>query len=130
MNQPSRLPEQDSDTSMPASGSKVAILGYGRFGRALAELAVDGGLEVVAYDPAAEVLPELAAMPVEDIGGNFTARPRPTGQVPISKTEMIRFVEFITTHLIAFAFREENRVVFVLALPGNDTPYLLGIKKD
>lgn len=73
---------------------------------------------------------ELAAMPVEDTGDSFTARPRPTGQVPISKTEMIRFVDFITTNLIAFAFREDNRIVFVLALPGNETAYLLGLKKD
>ena len=73
---------------------------------------------------------ELAAMTVEDIGDSFTARPRPAGQVPISKTEMIRFVDFITTKLIAFAFPEDNRVVFVLTLPGNDLPYLLGIKKD
>jgi hypothetical protein len=73
---------------------------------------------------------ELAALPVEEISDNFTARPRPAGRVPISKTEMIRFVEFMTTNLIAFAFREENRVVFVLTLPGNDLPYLLGIKKD
>ncbi len=73
---------------------------------------------------------ELAAMPVEDTGNSFTARPRPTGQVPISKTEMIRFVDFITTNLIAFAFREDNRIIFVLTLPGNDTLYLLGIKKD
>jgi hypothetical protein len=73
---------------------------------------------------------ELAALTVEDTGDSFTARPRPAGQVPISKTEMIRFVDFITTNLIAFAFREDNRVVFVLTLPGNDLPYLLGIKKD
>jgi len=73
---------------------------------------------------------ELAAMPVEDTGDSFTARPRPTGQVPISKTEMIRFVDLITTNLIAFAFREDNRIVFVLTLPGYDIPYLLGIKKD
>jgi hypothetical protein len=73
---------------------------------------------------------ELAAMPIEDTGDSFTARPRPAGQVQISKTEMIRFVEFITTNLIAFPFREDNRVVFVLALPGNDTPYLLGLKKN
>lgn len=73
---------------------------------------------------------ELAAMPVEDIGDSFSARPRPVGNVPVSKTEMIRFVEFMTRNLIAFAFREENRVVFVLTLPGNDLPYLLGIKKD
>ena len=73
---------------------------------------------------------ELAALPVEDIGDSFSARPRPAGNVPVSKTEMIRFVDFMTRNLIAFAFREENRVVFVLTLPGNDLPYLLGIKKD
>lgn len=73
---------------------------------------------------------ELAAMPIEDIGDSFTARPRPAGQVSISKTEMIRFVDFITTNLIAFAFPEENRIVFVLILPGKETPYLLGLKKD
>jgi hypothetical protein len=73
---------------------------------------------------------ELAALPVEDIGNSFTARPRPAGQVPVSKTEMIRFVDFVTRYLIAFPFKEENRVVFVLTLPGNDLPYLFGIKKD
>jgi len=73
---------------------------------------------------------ELAALPVEDIGNSFTARPRPAGQVPVSKTEMIRFVDFISRNLIAFPFKEENRVVFVLTLPGNDLPYLFGIKKD
>ncbi|MCK4488930.1 MAG: hypothetical protein KAU23_01655, partial [Anaerolineales bacterium] len=44
--------------------------------------------------------------------------------------EMIRFVDFMTTKLIAFAFPEDSRVVFVLTLPGKDLPYLLGIKKD
>ncbi|QRN82859.1 hypothetical protein JR338_10620 [Chloroflexota bacterium] len=73
---------------------------------------------------------ELAALPIEDTGDSFSARPRPTGQVPISKTEMIRFVDFMTKNLLAFAFREDNRVIFVLALPGKDTPYLLGLKKD
>jgi len=73
---------------------------------------------------------ELAAMPIEDTGNSFTARPRPAGKMPISKTEMIRFVDFMTSKLIAFAFREQNRVVFVLALPGNDTRYLLGLTKD
>ena len=73
---------------------------------------------------------ELAALPVDDIGNSFTARPRTTGQTQVSKTEMIRFVDFVTSNLIAFAFREENRVVFVLTLPGNDIPYLLGMKKN
>lgn len=73
---------------------------------------------------------ELAALPVDDIGNSFTARPRPVGQVPVSKTEMIRFVDFMSKNLVAFPFKEENRVVFVLTLPGNDIPYLFGIKKD
>ena len=73
---------------------------------------------------------ELAAMPIEDTSNNYTSRPRPAGQTEVSKTELIRFVDFITTNLIAFAFHEENRVVFVLTLPGNDLPYLLGLRKD
>ncbi len=73
---------------------------------------------------------ELAALPVEDIGNSFTARPRPAGQVPVSKTEMIRFVDFMSSNLLAFPFKEENRVVFVLTLPGKDIPYIFGIKKD
>ena len=76
---------------------------------------------------------EMAGMQVEETGDSFTARPRPAGKVPISKTEMIRFVDFITSNLIAFPITEENRVVFVLALPGindllgyNDLSRLLG----
>lgn len=73
---------------------------------------------------------ELAAMPIEDTGENYTARPRPAGQTQVSKTEMIRFVDFITRSLIAFPFKEENRIVFVLALPNREFPYLLGLNKD
>lgn len=73
---------------------------------------------------------ELAAIPVEDTGNNFTPRPRPAGKTQVSKTEMIRFVDFITSNLIAFAFREDNRIVFVPALPGKDTPYLLGYNNN
>jgi hypothetical protein len=73
---------------------------------------------------------ELAAMPVEDLGNSYSARPRPAGHTKVSKTEMIRFVDFINTNLIAFAFREENRIVFVPVLPGKDMPYLFGLKKD
>jgi hypothetical protein len=69
---------------------------------------------------------EMAGMQVEETGDSFTARPRPAGKVPISKTEMIRFVDFVTSNLIAFPFTEENRVVFVLTLPGNDLRYMLG----
>ena len=73
---------------------------------------------------------ELAAMHVDEIGGSFTARPRPAGKIPVSKTEMIRFVDFVSRNLIAFPFKEENRVVFVLALPGNDLPYIFGLNQN
>ncbi len=39
----------------------VAIIGYGRFGRALAELCLEHDLSVVAYDPSATVPAALAA---------------------------------------------------------------------
>lgn len=41
--------------------SKVALLGYGRFGRALAELAQKAGEEVAAFDPRTTPPPEVAA---------------------------------------------------------------------
>ena len=43
---------------------------------------------------------ELAAMPVEDTGNNYTPRPRPAGKTEVSRTEIIRFVNFITSNLI------------------------------
>jgi hypothetical protein len=73
---------------------------------------------------------ELAAIPVEDTGDSYTPRPRPAGKTTVSKTEMIRFVDFITSNLIAFAFREENRIVFVPALPSKELPYVLGYKEN
>jgi len=73
---------------------------------------------------------ELAALSVEDSGASFTARPRPSGQVTVSKTEMIRFIDFITTNLIAFAIKEESRIVFVLGLPDINTQYLFRSKKN
>lgn len=73
---------------------------------------------------------ELAALNVEDIGESFSPRPRPSGQVRVSKTEMIRFVDFINSNLIAFPFQEENRSVLVLALPKKISKYILGIQND
>src|ERR1700722_10299909 len=43
------------------SAVDVAILGYGRFGRALGQLVADAGLSVRAFDPTADVAPELRA---------------------------------------------------------------------
>lgn len=42
-------------------GRRVAILGYGRFGRALAQLALDSGLQTFAWDPLTEVPATMAA---------------------------------------------------------------------
>ncbi len=51
----------------PAPITSVALLGYGRFGRALASLLLDGGIRVVAYDPHSEIpqeqrVPDLAGL--------------------------------------------------------------------
>jgi prephenate dehydrogenase len=48
----------------------TALVGYGRFGRALAELMADAGMEVRAWDPSAAVPARLrAASPVELVSG-------------------------------------------------------------
>jgi prephenate dehydrogenase len=48
------------------SGS-LAILGYGRFGRALADLALDAGLAVRAWDPVAEVPGPLRVASLDEL---------------------------------------------------------------
>ena len=67
MSQPGQPFEHDFDLWMPTLGSKVAILGYGRFGRALGQLALDSGLEVRAYDPIAEVPEPLVASSLAEL---------------------------------------------------------------
>ena len=54
---------RDHNLHSPATTpvSKVGILGYGRFGRALGQLAQDSGLEICALDPHAEVPDTLVA---------------------------------------------------------------------
>jgi len=45
----------------------VAILGYGRFGRALAQLVVEAGLSVRAHDPVADIPPDQRAGSARDL---------------------------------------------------------------
>ena len=53
-----------------ARGSKVSFLGYGRFGRGLAQMAQEAGLQVLAFDPGAAVPETLAARsPAELVAG-------------------------------------------------------------
>lgn len=59
-------PAPSPDSPTPSQPAKVAILGYGRFGRALAHLAQEAGLEISAYDPSAEIGDaRVAASPAE-----------------------------------------------------------------
>lgn len=72
MTQPDQPRGCNPDSPTPTPTSRVAILGYGRFGRALAQLAQDGGLEISAYDPAAEVpVPLAAASPAQLVSGAY-----------------------------------------------------------
>ncbi len=49
---------------------RLAVLGYGRFGRAFADLALDAGLPVRAFDPAAEVPEALRAGSMQELLAN------------------------------------------------------------
>lgn len=51
----------------PASFQDVAMLGYGRFGRALAGLLVDAGVRVRASDPRADVPEEMRAATIDEL---------------------------------------------------------------
>jgi prephenate dehydrogenase len=57
---PGKSGESGPDAGTPAGATDVAILGYGRFGQALAQLAQEAGLTTVAYDPAGGVPDDLA----------------------------------------------------------------------
>jgi prephenate dehydrogenase len=46
--------------------TQVALLGYGRFGGALARLFTEAGVGIRAYDPAAQVPPEHAARSIDE----------------------------------------------------------------
>ena len=61
MSQPARPRGGNPDSQAPFLASRVAIVGYGRFGRALAQMTQDAGLGTFAYDSAAEVPAALAA---------------------------------------------------------------------
>ena len=52
---------RNEDLRAVEAGRRVAILGYGRFGRALAQLALDSGLQTFAWDPLTEVPYTMAA---------------------------------------------------------------------
>ena len=68
----------------------VAILGYGRFGRALAQLVTEAGLTVRAYDPVAEIPPEQRAGSTRDLvqGASFVVVAVPVPRMHASLVDL------------------------------------------
>ena len=70
--------------------STVALLGFGRFGRALASLLLEAGHAVRAYDPHASVPDELRAASAADLvsGADFVVIAVPVAHVPGALREL------------------------------------------
>src|SRR5580692_9158838 len=51
---------------------RVALLGYGRFGRSLGQLLADGGIAHRAYDPHATIAPEHRTESLRDLTAGAT----------------------------------------------------------
>ena len=63
---------------------------------------------------------ELAAMPVEQVGNGYTARPLPAGRVEYTRDEILAFAEFAGKNLIALPILESDRVVLRLVKMGSE----------
>jgi len=70
-----------------------------------------------------EVL-ELAAKNVPQAGESFTERPKPVAQIAYDDQEVLEFTSFLSKNLIALPYFEENRVMLVLILAGEEYRYL------
>ncbi len=68
----------------------VAILGYGRFGRALAQLVTEAGLSVRAYDPVADVPADQRASSTRDLvqGATFVVVAVPVPRMHAALTDL------------------------------------------
>ena len=59
---------------------------------------------------------ELAALPVKDTLNGFTGRPRATSKADYTEDELLQFTKFITKNMIAIPYKQENTVIFLLAM--------------
>ncbi len=76
-----------------------------------------------------EVL-ELAAMPVNETTNGFTGRPLSSGKAEYTKGELMEFTEFALRNLIAWPYKETNRIVFVIVMGGKEWGLLYGWQHD
>ncbi|MGD9020881.1 MAG: hypothetical protein PVF46_03735 [Lysobacterales bacterium] len=67
---------------------------------------------------------EIAAQPVDDIVEGYTDRPHPVGKAEYTRREVMDFASFARRKLIAWAYVEACRVVFVPVKMGSELGYL------
>ncbi len=73
---------------------------------------------------------ELAARQVDESVDRFSERPRPTGKIEYTKSELFGFAEFVKRNLIAIPYIENNKIVFVPVTMGDEYLFLLGLAGD
>jgi hypothetical protein len=73
---------------------------------------------------------ELAAASVDEIANGFTARPHPAGKIDGSKRVIMGFADFASQNLLAMAYVEENKVVLLPVMMGDEFAFLLGLRKN
>lgn len=73
---------------------------------------------------------ELAALPVDDIGNGYTARPLPSGKTEFTHRQIMEFAEFARRNLIAVSYVGKDKVVFVPVMAGREFRFILGLKAD
>lgn len=56
---------------------------------------------------------ELAAYNVEQAEGSYTARPKPTGKVHVTRNELHEFARYFQKKLLGLAYWEDSRIVFM-----------------
>ena len=70
---------------------------------------------------------ELAARQVDESVDRFTERPRPTGKIEYTKSELFGFAEFVKRNLIAIPYIDNNKIVFVPVIMGEEYSFILGL---
>ena len=71
---------------------------------------------------------ELAALPVKESADGFTPRPFPAGEVNFNSDDIRGFTKFIMKHTIAFPYREDKRIIYVLS--NRLIKHMLFLKRD